>query len=132
MRDLFMVQESAKEQLQSILEGLTLKVQAIDEELQTEIKAASGGGFETSDRALNRHVVCRSRSIIVLELRCQFQLRAALFHDGALVGPKHLYAYVRDGDQWWKILDHEATKIDFETIRNDQTGFYLEAGPYIL
>ena len=31
-------------------------------------------------------------------------------HDG-LKGRKHVYSYILHNDAWWKIVDHEATKV---------------------
>lgn len=34
-----------------------------------------------------------------------------MWHDGFLTPGKHLYSYVREGEQWWRVEGVEATKV---------------------
>lgn len=72
-------------------------------------------------------------------------------HDG-FYGRGHLYSYVKQKSQWWKISDHSATEVSRTTelspissvliyatvqvseeeVLNDSIGFHLGAGPYFL
>ncbi|KLT40732.1 hypothetical protein CC85DRAFT_287130 [Cutaneotrichosporon oleaginosum] len=90
----------------------TLKSQA--EEMQTNINE---GLFATDD-----------------EERCQhrYGLRAVLWHDGFSPPVSRLYSYVHWKANWWKIEDLSITKVDFETIQNDNTGAFTDGGPYLL
>ncbi|KIS01744.1 hypothetical protein L804_01623 [Cryptococcus deuterogattii 2001/935-1] len=107
-----------KNNLEMILAALKAKVAGLQEELKVQEKASSAEVFETDDPQYNQHV---------------FNLRAILFHDGAMIGQKHLYMYVRgEDDRWWKIQEHEATEIEWETIIGDRTGIWMEGGPYML
>ncbi|EIW73085.1 hypothetical protein TREMEDRAFT_59247 [Tremella mesenterica DSM 1558] len=106
-----------KAKLENILQTLTTKVDALKMEMEQENVIASGDGFHSEELEMNKHI---------------FLLRAVLFYDGALVGQRHLYSYVKEGDDWWKVQEAEATKVDWNMIKNDQTGLYLDAGPYML
>ncbi|EAL21684.1 hypothetical protein CNBC7190 [Cryptococcus deneoformans B-3501A] len=110
--------EGMKGKIETILTALKTKVADLEEELKEQEKAASAEAFETDDPQYNQHV---------------FNLRAILFHDGAMVGQKHLYMYVRGkDDRWWKIQEHEATEVEWEAIIGDRTGIWMEGGPYML
>ncbi|WWD18247.1 hypothetical protein CI109_102697 [Kwoniella shandongensis] len=107
-----------KEKLEQTLKTLKAKVAELKVELDDHNRAATGAVFETDDPAMKQHV---------------YSLRAILFHDGALVGPNHLYMYVKGEDgRWWKIQEHEVTLIEWEAITADKTGLWMEGGPYIL
>lgn len=59
-------------------------------------------------------------------LTWQYGLRAVLFHDGALMGTRHLYMYLLcdgpdDTKQWWKIKEHEATKVSTDKLWDDSS-----------
>ncbi|KAL0252987.1 hypothetical protein I308_102381 [Cryptococcus tetragattii IND107] len=107
-----------KNNLEMIHAALKAKVAGLQEELKVQGKASSAEVFETNDPQYNQHV---------------FNLRAILFHDGAVIGQKHLYMYVRgEDDRWWKIQEHEATEVEWEAITGDRTGIWMEGGPYML
>lgn len=58
----------------------------------------------------SHQIVGESGAKLVILIK-QYVLRGILFHDGALVAGKHLYAYVRNEAGWWKIQEHEATRV---------------------
>lgn len=98
-----------------ILAALKAKVAGLQEELKVLEKASSAEVFETDDPQYNQHVVSHiyvSKYNTGAHNVYQFNLRAILFHDGAMIGQKHLYMYVRgEDDRWWKIQEHEATEV---------------------
>lgn len=51
--------------------------------------------FNTEDPLRNQH---------------RYLLRAILWHDGFMTPGKHLYAYVRGEDGWWRVQD-DATRV---------------------
>ncbi|OCF31828.1 hypothetical protein I316_06426 [Kwoniella heveanensis BCC8398] len=108
-----------KEKLEKILGVLEEKVREHNVELKAmEEAASSAGAFETDDPEYNQHV---------------YTLRAVLFHDGALVGGNHLYAYTKDEQGgWWKVQEHEAERVEWSTIASDKTGLWMDGGPYML
>jgi hypothetical protein len=97
---------------------LELTLADLQTELEAEEKKAAGGLFETDDPAYLKHGVRRSYSQIQGSY-VQYRLHAALWHDGFPSGLNHLYAYVRSDDgAWWKIADHEATKVGGTLLSN--------------
>jgi hypothetical protein len=103
------------------LATLSEKVAKLRSQLLEEEKIAVGGVFDTDDPARNEHVVCRCKAHMSTTrlLTDQYGLRAVLFHDGGLVGPRHLYMYLlcEDGageDQWFKIQEHESTRVSHD------------------
>lgn len=100
-------------QLRQIHDKLQAKVAELREELEAVEEEVHGGSFNTDDPKLNEHVVS-DRVLIVADetLNRQYRLRAVLYHDGALLGTRHLYMYLLgDEDQWWRIQEHEAMKV---------------------
>jgi len=82
----------------------------------------------------------------------QYDLRVVFIHDG-LYGRKHLYSYVHDKGQWWKIADslieqvsvsrkqstaatdshhQDNQQVTEDIVLNDTSGLHLGAGPYLL
>ncbi|WVQ96945.1 hypothetical protein IAU59_004054 [Kwoniella sp. CBS 9459] len=108
-----------KEKLERVLAVLEEKVREANVELKMmEEASSSAGAFETDDPEYNKHV---------------YTLRAILFHDGALVGGNHLYAYIKDEQgEWWKVQEHEAERVEWSTIAGDKTGLWMDGGPYML
>ncbi|WVF71016.1 hypothetical protein IAT40_005812 [Kwoniella sp. CBS 6097] len=108
-----------KEKLEKILAVLERKVGEYNAELKTiEEAASSAGAFETDDPEYNKHV---------------YTLRSILFHDGALVGGNHLFAYIKDEQGGWlKVQEHEAERVEWDTIARDKTGLWMDGGPYML
>lgn len=39
---------------------------------------------------------------------------------------------MRQGDVWWKTVDHVVNEVPEETVLNDTAGLHLGAGPYFL
>ncbi|ORX35476.1 hypothetical protein BD324DRAFT_632995 [Kockovaella imperatae] len=110
--------EELTAKLSLTLDVLKRKTANMQAELDVLSAQAGSAVFETDDPAFNRHM---------------YKLRAILMHDGALVAGSHLYTYVRYGDDiWWKIRDHEATRVEWDDIASDRTGLFMDGGPYIL
>ncbi|KAK1927718.1 hypothetical protein DB88DRAFT_479018 [Papiliotrema laurentii] len=110
--------EEMKTKLASILDSLQARQRSLTAELEKEEMARSSTAFDTDDPELNKHA---------------YLLRAVMFHDGALVAGQHLYMYLRQDDgTWWRIQDHQASKVDFATIASDRTGLFMDGGPYTL
>lgn len=61
----------------------------------------------------------------------RYDLRVVLVHDG-LYGRNHVYSYVRQGESWWKIVDHAVTQVTEEAVLNDANGLHLNSGPFLL
>ncbi|WVR05535.1 hypothetical protein IAU60_002553 [Kwoniella sp. DSM 27419] len=110
--------QEMKDKLAKILSALQARVAEYKVELEENQRAASVGAFEVDDSAFNRH---------------KFVLRGVLFTDGALVGGNHLFAYVRnDSGQWWRVQEHEAKQVEWNSIVADKTGLWMDGGPYML
>ncbi|KAL4076724.1 hypothetical protein V8B97DRAFT_2022016 [Scleroderma yunnanense] len=99
--------------LRSILEALELEIKATDERFhQTRSEAAT--------------------MLDCPELKqVRYDLRVVFIHDG-LYGRKHLYSYIYDKNQWWKIADSLIEQVTEDVVFNDTTGLHLGAGPYLL
>ena len=95
-------------------------------------------------RVRRRHTTCFYKCLSGF----QYDLRVVFIHDG-LYGRKHLYSYVYDKDQWWKIADslieqvlsqsiaatdsHQGNQqVTEDIVLNDTSGLHLGAGPYLL
>jgi hypothetical protein len=78
--------------------------------------AARGGLFDSDDPTRTQH---------------KYALRAALWHDGFMTPGKHLYAYVREGDEWWRVQG-SAERTSFAEMQADTTGQFTDGGPYLL
>lgn len=96
-------------QLEKIAEKLHEKTAKLQEEIKEKEKQTSGALFETDDPEKTQHKVSCANAI--LEADNQYLLRAVMWHDGFLTPGKHLYSYIKEGDQWWKVEDTEATKV---------------------
>ncbi|ODO07653.1 hypothetical protein L198_01234 [Cryptococcus wingfieldii CBS 7118] len=111
-------QQILRDKVSTVYEALKARRESLEVELEGHRKAASAGAFDTDDPEYLQHV---------------YDLKAVLFHDGALVGNDHLYVYVKGDDgRWWKIKEHECTQVSWEAIRDDRTGIWMEGGPYAL
>ncbi|ODO12141.1 hypothetical protein I350_00927 [Cryptococcus amylolentus CBS 6273] len=111
-------QQILRDKVSTVHEALKARKESLEVELEGHRKAASAGAFDTDDPEYLQHV---------------YDLKAILFHDGALVGNDHLYVYVKGDDgRWWKIKEHECTEVSWEAIRDDRTGIWMEGGPYAL
>ncbi|TYJ52661.1 hypothetical protein B9479_006710 [Cryptococcus floricola] len=111
-------QQILRDKVSTVYEALKARKESLEVELEGHRKAASAGAFDTDDPEYLQHV---------------YDLKAILFHDGALVGKDHLYVYVKGDDgRWWKIKEHECTEVSWEAIRDDRTGIWMEGGPYAL
>ncbi|WRT66035.1 uncharacterized protein IL334_002986 [Kwoniella shivajii] len=111
-------QREMKDKLERILKFLQQGVSDLKEELKGHSEASSGTMFETDDPAYNQHV---------------YILRGILFQDGALVGGKHLYAYIKGEDgRWWKVQEYQIEPIEWESIVTDKTGLWMDGGAYML
>ncbi|CAD6585338.1 MAG: hypothetical protein TREMPRED_004111 [Tremellales sp. Tagirdzhanova-0007] len=110
--------EEMKTKLENTLAVLKLKVAELKEQLEAENSVAEGALFRNDDPEHRQHV---------------YLLRAVLFHTGALVAGKQLYAYIRsENGTWWRIQEHEITMVEWEAVRDDKTGLFMDAGPYLL
>ena len=74
------------------------KVAKLQEAIAQHEQEASGVLFETDDPTKNQH---------------KYLLRAILWHDGFLTPGKHLYAYVRGEDSWWRVQEESAFKVGY-------------------
>ncbi|KAI6015277.1 hypothetical protein F5J12DRAFT_524359 [Pisolithus orientalis] len=102
----------------------TEKLKSILEAVELEIKA--------TDQMIHR---MREEALALLDCpelkQVRYDLRVVFMHDG-LYGRKHLYCYVRDKGQWWKIADSLIEQVTEESVQGDTTGLHLGAGPYLL
>lgn len=85
----------------------------LQEEIKEKEQQASGALFETNDPEKMQHRVSFAKRFPANK---QYLLRAVMWHDGFLTPGKHLYTYVRDGDQWWKVEGVEATKVSCRAV----------------
>lgn len=86
-------------------------MKALQVELDAELEKSNGELFHSDDPERNKHVVRYSVGLSTCA-ESQYLLRAVLFHDGSMVGSRHLYGYFRNEDgEWWKIQDHEISQV---------------------
>ncbi|KAI6165217.1 hypothetical protein EDD17DRAFT_1556658 [Pisolithus thermaeus] len=108
----------------SSIRTTTEKLKSILEAVELEIKA--------TDQLIHR---MREEALTLLDCpelkQVRYDLRVVFMHDG-LYGRKHLYCYVRDKGQWWRIADSLIERVTEESVLGDTTGLHLGAGPYLL
>lgn len=108
----------------SSITTITGKLKAILETIELEIKA--------TDEQLHK---MRNEAATMLDCpelkQVRYDLRVVFIHDG-LYGRKHLYSYVHDKGQWWKIADSLIEQVTEDIVLNDTSGLHLGAGPYLL
>ncbi|KAI6014460.1 hypothetical protein PISMIDRAFT_26984 [Pisolithus microcarpus 441] len=108
----------------SSIKKTTEKLKSILEAVESEIKV--------TDQMIHK---MREEALTLLDCpelkQVRYDLRVVFMHDG-LYGRKHLYCYVRDKGQWWKIADSLIEQVTEESVLRDTTGLHLGAGPYLL
>lgn len=108
----------------SALHETSLRLRKILTRIQNELQT-----IEASITDLRKQA---AKALECPELQQQrYDLRVVLVHDG-LYGRNHIYSYVRQGDVWWKTVDHVVNEVPEETVLNDTAGLHLGAGPYFL
>ncbi|WVO13031.1 hypothetical protein L204_100640 [Cryptococcus depauperatus] len=109
--------EMMKIKLETTHQIISAKVDVLRKDLDEYKKEAGDKVFEVDDPAMKKHV---------------YTLSAVLMYDGNVIGSKHLYMYLKHEDHWWKIIEHEAEKVNWEDIKGDKTGLWLDGGAYLL